>query len=150
VTGRRVEIDLGLPHHPSAAGRARGELRQALADTLEQDTLRDLCLVVTELVTNAVTHGQGAVRLRLQLDAGAVRGEVIDDGGGFESELREAGPSETTGRGLMLVDRLTTRWGVHDGTTHVWFEIVAGADGSAAGPQVGAEERPTRLPQADL
>ena len=112
---------------------------------MEQGALYDLCLVVSELVTNAVTHGQGSVRLRLQCDAGAVRGEVIDEGGGFESELREPGPFDAHGRGLLLVDRLTTRWGVHEGTTHVWFEMLDGSGGSDAGPEVGAENRPPRL-----
>ena len=63
-------------------------------------------------------------RLRLQVDAGAVRGEVVDAGSGFEHELREAGRSATSGRGLLIVDRLTTRWGVYEGTTHVWFEML--------------------------
>jgi anti-sigma regulatory factor (Ser/Thr protein kinase) len=149
VTGRRVDIDLELPADPSAAGLARVELRRALAGTLEHGLLEDLRLVVTELVTNAVVHGRGAVRLRVQHDAGAVRGEVVDEGGGFEHELRVAGPLETTGRGLLLVERLTTRWGVHEGTTHVWFEL-GGAPGAAeAGPEVGAERRPPRLPQGD-
>jgi len=149
VTGRRLDIDLDLPADPSAAGRARLELRKALASTLEDAALHDLCLVVTELVTNAVVHGQGAVRLRVQHDEGAVRGEVVDEGGGFEYELRVAGPLETTGRGLLLVDRLTTRWGVHEGTTHVWFEIGGAPGGPEAGPAVGAEKRPPRLSQDD-
>ena len=48
--------------------------------------------MVSELVTNAVMHGQGTIRLRLQVDAGDVWGEVIDAGGGFEYEVREVGP----------------------------------------------------------
>jgi anti-sigma regulatory factor (Ser/Thr protein kinase) len=107
-----------------------------LDGTLHEDVRDALSLVVSELVTNAVVHGQGAIRLRLQLEAGDLRGEVIDDGHGFEHELRAAGPSATSGRGLLIVDRLTTRWGVHEGTTHVWFEMPTGSDGQpAAGPQ---------------
>ena len=100
---------------------------------LHQHVLDDLYLVVSELVTNAVMHGQGAIRLRLQVDAGDLRGEVIDDGGGFEHELRAAGPSATSGRGLLIVDRLTNRWGVHEGTTHVWFEMLTGSHGQPRG-----------------
>ncbi len=76
-------------------------------------------------------HGQGAIRFPLQLDARDLRGEVIDDGGGFEHELRAAGSSATSGRGL-IVDRLTTRWGVHEGTTHVWFEMLTGSRSNKA------------------
>ena len=114
---------------------------------LHQHVLDDLYLVVSELVTNAVMHGQGAIRLRLHVDAGDVWGEVIDAGGGFEHELREAGPDATSGRGLLIVDRLTTRWGVHEGTTHVWFEMLTGSHGQpGAGPHVGEERRPPQFP----
>ena len=74
-------------------------------------------------------------------------GEVIDAGGGFEHVLREAGPYATSGRGLLIVDRLTTRWGVHEGTTHVWFEILTGSHAQqGTGPHVGEERRPPQLP----
>jgi anti-sigma regulatory factor (Ser/Thr protein kinase) len=127
--GRRVDIDVALPRAASAAAAARRELRETLAGKLPQPVLDDLALVVSELVTNAVLHGQGDIRLRLQLDAGDVRGEVVDAGGGFEHELREAAPFATSGRGLLIVDRLTTRWGAHGGTTHVWFEMLMGEHG---------------------
>ena len=60
-----------------------------------------------------------------------MRGEVIDEGGGFEHEIRARGPEDIKGRGLFLVDALTDRWGIHEGTTHVWFELVARTDASA-------------------
>jgi anti-sigma regulatory factor (Ser/Thr protein kinase) len=126
VIARRVHIDLALPRDPAAAADARRALRRTFVAVLHQQLLNDLYLVVSELVTNAVMHGQGPIRLRLQLDAGDVRGEVIDAGCGFEHELREAGPDATSGRGLLIVDRLTTRWGVHESTTHVWFEMLTG------------------------
>ena len=147
MIARRSHIDLALPRDPSAAADARRELRRRFGDTLHQDVLDALTLVVSELVTNALMHGQGAIRFRLQLDAGDLRGEVIDDGGGFEHGLRAAGPDATSGRGLLIVDRLTTRWGVHEGTTHVWFEMLTGSRGQRrAGPQVGEERRPPQLP----
>jgi len=123
--GRRIDIDVELPRDASAAAAARRELRETLAGKLPQPVLDDLALVVSELATNAVVHGQGGIRLRLQVDAENVRGEVVDGGSGFEHELREAGPFATSGRGLLIVDRLTTRWGAHEGTTHVWFEMPA-------------------------
>jgi len=114
---------------------------------LAERVLVDLYVVVSELVTNGVVHGQGAIRLRLQVDAGNVWGEVIDAGGGFEHALREPGPVATSGRGLLIVDRLTTRWGVHEGTTHVWFAMLTGARARhGAGPHVGEERRPPQLP----
>ncbi len=76
-------------------------------------------MVISELVTNALEHGRGQVVFRLQLDEGIVRGEVIDQGSGFEYEIRARGPEDLRGRGLFLVAALTNRWGVHEGTTHV-------------------------------
>ena len=147
MIARGSHIDLALPRDPSAAADARRELRRRLDGTLHQDVLDALSLVVSELVTNAVMHGQGAIRFRLQLDAGDLRGEVIDDGGGFEHELRTVGPHARSGRGLLIVDRLTTRWGVHEGTTHVWFEMLIGSRRpNAGGPHVGEERRPPQLP----
>ena len=147
MIARRAQIDLALPRDPSAASVARHELRRSLDGRLHQDVLDALSLVVSELVTNAVMHGEGAIQLRVHVDAGDLRGEVIDDGGGFEHELRAAGPHATAGRGLLIVDRLTTRWGVHEGTTHVWFEMLTGTQGQqGAGPHVGEERRPPQLP----
>jgi anti-sigma regulatory factor (Ser/Thr protein kinase) len=148
MTGRRLEI--GLPRDLSAAGLARRELRLNFAGLVHRRVLHDLCVVVSELVTNAIMHGQGEIRLWLEHDAGRVRGEVIDAGTGFEREVRETGPYATSGRGLLIVERLTTRWGVHEGTTHVWFEMLTGSHGpQAAGPLVGAERRPPQLPPDD-
>ena len=104
MPARRVDIE--LPRDPSAAAVARRELRRRFAGRLHHHVLHDLCVVVSELVTNAVMHGQGEIRLRLEHDAGDVRGEVIDAGSGFEYQLREAGPFATSGRGLLIVDRL--------------------------------------------
>ena len=36
-------------------------------------------------------------------------------------EIREA--TEKGGRGLEVVDKLTSQWAVHEGSTHVWFEM---------------------------
>jgi anti-sigma regulatory factor (Ser/Thr protein kinase) len=141
-----IDLDFALPRDPSAAAFARRELRRRFAGGLPEPILDKLCLVVSELVTNAVVHGHGAIRLRLHVDAGEVWGEVIDAGGGFEYALRAAGPTAPSGRGLLIVDRLTARWGVHEGTTHVWFKMGSrGRQGS--GPHVGEERRPGQLPE---
>src|SRR4051812_9072317 len=147
MTRRRVHIDVGLPRDPSAPAVARREL-QRFAGILDRSVLGDLELVVSELVSNALMHGQGAILLRLHgVETGEVWGEVIDDGGGFEHEVREVGPLATTGRGLLIVDHLTTRWGVHEGTTHVWFEMRTGSSGrQGGGPHLGEQSRPPQLP----
>jgi anti-sigma regulatory factor (Ser/Thr protein kinase) len=46
-------------------------------------------LLVSELVTNAVRDGRGAITLRAQMFERRLFVEVIDEGDGFEDDLRE-------------------------------------------------------------
>jgi len=141
-----ADLALKLPPDTSASGLARAAAKRFLAGRLSPERLGELSLVISELVSNALLHGRGQVVLRLQLDGGTVRGEVIDQGGGFEHEIRERGPEEVSGRGLLLVDALTKRWGIHEGTTHVWFELAEQTDASGPlRPRVGQDARPDAL-----
>ena len=141
-----VDLALNLPPDTSAPRVARDAAKRHLAGEVSRERLSELSVVISELVSNALEHGRGQVVLRLQLDEGIVRGEVIDQGGGFEHEIRARGPEDLRGRGLFLVAELTDRWGVHEGTTHVWFELAAGTDTSAqVRPRLGQDERPEAL-----
>ena len=61
--GGGMMIDVELPSTPSAPARARGALDQ-LGDRISAERMRDVRLLVSELVTNAVRHAGGeAVRL---------------------------------------------------------------------------------------
>jgi anti-sigma regulatory factor (Ser/Thr protein kinase) len=87
------------------------------------ETLR---LLVTELVSNAVTHAAAeTVSLKVLVARKAVFTEVTDPGPGFEAADAGVPRSDHSGFGLFLVDRLADRWGVvRDGTaTKVWFEL---------------------------
>jgi anti-sigma regulatory factor (Ser/Thr protein kinase) len=117
------EIALRLPRLMTAASLARRAIRDEFAQHLGRDRIGDLSLVVTELVTNAVIHGRGSITLNIRVDGDDVYGQVVDEGGDFEWGVRERGPGELDGRGLMIVSALSRRWGVHGGTTHVWFEL---------------------------
>ena len=141
-----VDLALNLPPDTSAPGLARAAAKRYLAGEVSPERLGELMLVISELVSNASVHGRGQVVFRLQLDEGIVRGEVIDQGGGFEHEIRARGPEDVSGRGLFLVEALTNRWGIHEGTTHVWFELAAWSDASRQPrPRLGQDERPQEL-----
>ena len=141
-----VDLALNLPPDPSAPGLARTAAKRLLDGGVGPERLSDLSLVISELVSNALVHGCGQVVFRLQLDEGIVRGEVIDQGGGFEHEVRARGPEEVSGRGLLLVEALTHRWGIHEGTSHVWFELPARSAASRPPrPRLGQDERPDAL-----
>jgi hypothetical protein len=121
-------------------------MRDCFGDALGPTRTQRLDLVVSELVTNAVLHGQGEVQLRLVVDGERIYGEVIDQGGGFEREVRQRGPEELGGRGLMIVEALSARWGIHEGTTHVWFELApVDAPACATDPELSEHQRPAGL-----
>lgn len=80
-------------------------------------------LLVSELVTNALRHGRGDIRVRLLRDATVVC-EVWDDGYA-QPRRRRAQETDEGGRGLQLVSLLAERWGSRR-TPHgkiVWFEL---------------------------
>jgi anti-sigma regulatory factor (Ser/Thr protein kinase) len=129
------ELSIDLEPDLGAAERARNEIRAAFADRLPTPLLHDLTVVVTELVGNSVAHGPGEqiqVRLRIARD-GTIRGEIEDQGKG-EIALRDMAEGESAGVGLRIVDWLTDRWAVYEGSTHVWFEMGAEEPGKREGP----------------
>jgi len=133
-----VDLSINLQRDASAATGARAVAEEFVAGAVDRRGLSDLALVVSELVTNAVVHGRGAITLKLERDGPIVRGEVVDEGGGFEREIRERGTDDVGGRGLMIVEALSSRWGVYEGTTHVWFELDAGStDLDRTEPELG-------------
>jgi anti-sigma regulatory factor (Ser/Thr protein kinase) len=86
--------------------------------------VQSAALVVSELVTNAVTHADCPCKLRVAISANALRLEVTDTGGGTPDPFSAADDDEH-GRGLVLVTAIATAWGVEsapDGKT-VWAEI---------------------------
>jgi len=87
--------------------------------------MRDVRLLVSELVTNAVRHADGeAVRLVVALTGSRLRIEVHDPGSGFELKPPSDDPLRASGWGLVLVEELADRWGIdHDPRTRVWFEM---------------------------
>ena len=118
-----VLIEIELPRDPAAASHARRVLDTLSAAGLEADALERSKLLVSELVNNAVLHGRGRITLRVDVDEARLRVEVIDEGSGFERVVRDNPLDQLGGWGLALVDSESSRWGVHEGTTHVWFEI---------------------------
>jgi serine/threonine-protein kinase RsbW len=121
----------------SYPGRAQqaGAVRRFVADVLEDSpVLGDAGLCVSELAANAIVHsksglpgGQFEVRIFLH-PAGHVRVEVTDQGGPW---VPDPGGRQNHGRGLLIVSRLATDWGiVGDGQTGrtAWFELLSALD----------------------
>lgn len=129
-------LEFTLPHTRDAPGAARRRLARWLTPQLDESELHRAMLLTSELVTNAVMHGQGEITLRAYLDDDRVLVEVIDQGQGFERVLREEDFERIGGHGLSIVDAESSRWGIHEGNTHVWFEL------ERPGPRLGATNKP--------
>jgi anti-sigma regulatory factor (Ser/Thr protein kinase) len=71
-------------------------------------------LVVSELVTNAIRHGTGPIRLRL-IQHQVLTCEVFDSGGSYPRP-RHACTVDENGRGLLMVAQLSRRWGCRSST----------------------------------
>jgi anti-sigma regulatory factor (Ser/Thr protein kinase) len=120
-----MRIERRLAVTPEAAAEAR----HALADlALAEGRERDVRLLVSELVTNAVRHANLApgdvILLVIDLEDSVLRVEVHDPGGGFVPRAPAPDPARPSGWGLYLVEELADRWGVDsDQQTLVWFEV---------------------------
>jgi anti-sigma regulatory factor (Ser/Thr protein kinase) len=120
-----MQFSFQFPPADDAPAQARAAL-EVFDQILAPEVLEDVQLVVSELITNSVKFGpKRSITLSLQIEAyGRVRGEVIDQGDGERARVEMTPePSLDGGWGLHLVDRVASRWGVHEGSTHVWFEI---------------------------
>src|SRR5436853_5555120 len=93
-----------LPRSPLAPGIARRAVVAWFRDVLNGEELVTAKLLTSELVANAVVHGQGQIQLRGGLDETRVHIEVIDEGQGFEREVRRRDFDELHGRGLAIIE----------------------------------------------
>ena len=118
-----ADLTLELPRTPEAPSMARAAVSD-LGERLDDERLADVRLLVSELVSNGVKYGgDGPVRLELRERDGVLRTEIVDSGDGFRPKARDGDLHRPGGWGLHLVEHLTDRWGTHEGSTHVWFEI---------------------------
>jgi hypothetical protein len=139
IQGGRAALDQVRQSRMAAVGH----VRERGLDHL----VHDVALVATELVTNAVLHGGGLEHLHLRELPAGVRVEVSDrssDGPlpGFVAE--DAG----TGRGLLLVSQIASRWGVEQGPKGktVWAEVT-GVSGDRNPEVTEPAQRTTPDPQ---
>ena len=122
-----MRVERRLPASPEAASVARRAL-DGLSGSVPDGRLRDLRLLVSEVVTNAVRHANlatgDAISLVVELNQSTLRVEVHDPGGGFVPSTPSPDPTRPSGWGLYLVAELADRWGVDsDEATLVWFEF---------------------------
>jgi anti-sigma regulatory factor (Ser/Thr protein kinase) len=121
-------LQLPLAPDPASAKVARNALSSLPLPEETRDTAE---LLTTELVTNAVRHADmeadATIHVQIDVEGEAVRIAVSDPGRRFPG-IRVAGdpvePQGPGGLGLVLVERLASRWGLERGSgTRVWCEL---------------------------
>ncbi|MGV9760324.1 SpoIIE family protein phosphatase [Streptomyces tricolor] len=112
---------------PEAVRHARRFTRRTLrAWGVSPDTLDAALLVVSELVTNALVHTGGQVRLDLSLVNHRLRLAVADSSPRSPVKPTSIGWEATGGRGILLVEAVSAAWGTVpvSGGKQVWADLV--------------------------
>lgn len=111
-------VDVVLPHEVSAVADARRRLVGYLKrHRVTEHACDDAQLVLSELLSNAIRYAPplpgGEVRAAWWIDKAGIHLEVVDGRGDTEPRrVVDAHPGAVGGRGLAIVDILTSEWGV--------------------------------------
>jgi anti-sigma regulatory factor (Ser/Thr protein kinase) len=121
-----------LPYAAASVSAARWHLAADLRSAgIAESAVGDATLVVSELLSNAIRHARplpgSTVRVKWALSEGWL--EVSVEDGGASTHPRASRPSLSSlgGRGLAIVEHLSSNWGVETngrGTT-VWAVLAA-------------------------
>jgi anti-sigma regulatory factor (Ser/Thr protein kinase) len=125
---REQSVSSLLDREPAEVRRAREETRKALFGWGLSEYTDVAELIVSEYVTNALTHGEGPIKVRISCDGARLSIEVHDDGPGRPVRRPVTARSES-GRGLEVVDGLL-------GPQGGWRTL--DEDATGAGKTVGA------------
>jgi PAS domain-containing protein len=110
---------------PDAVGHARRFTARTLRSWNVEEGRDSVLLVVSELVTNALMHTQGQVRLDLTLAGNRLRVAVSDSSPRTPVKADSTDWEATGGRGILLVAAVSVAWGSVplSGGKQVWGEI---------------------------
>jgi anti-sigma regulatory factor (Ser/Thr protein kinase) len=112
---------------PASLATAREFTRDALRRWNLFECRADTLVVVNELVTNAIIHGEGPVTLTMTLHDSVLH-IVVRDHSPIQPASESPTDERTSGRGLAIVEAMTTDWGYSRSANagkDVWADIVA-------------------------
>jgi anti-sigma regulatory factor (Ser/Thr protein kinase) len=124
-TGIRTAVLANLLAADAAAAQGRHFITEQLTAWQLHGRLTDrVKLLTSELITNAVRHAPPPLRIHLAVDADRLRVEVYDSSA-TPPALTRPDFHHRGGRGVWLVDAMSSRWGhhLHPPGKAVWFEI---------------------------
>ncbi|WP_413754551.1 SpoIIE family protein phosphatase [Streptomyces sp. R-74717] len=98
-----------VPSDPAAVAGIRARTARLLRTWGLEELQMTTELIVSELVTNALRHATGPIRLRLLRQSVLIC--EVSDASSTSPRLRHARTTDEGGRGLFLVAQLTHRWG---------------------------------------
>lgn len=123
------EARLRLSGDPTSAARAR-RFVSGVMHSWRMSSLAggDIELLVSEVVGNAIRHGEAPFVVLVRYDGTCVRVEVGDGSAELPRKL-QPGPDATGGRGVHIVETVASDWGVVTTRSgkRVWFELPAPA-----------------------
>ncbi|MFG2268647.1 SpoIIE family protein phosphatase [Streptomyces chartreusis] len=111
-----------VPDEASAVSRVRAAATRTLTEWGLEEEAFTTELILSELVTNALRHATGPIRVRLIRDLTLIC--EVSDGSSTAPHLRSAAATDEGGRGLFLVAQFAERWGTRytaDGKV-IWTE----------------------------
>jgi anti-sigma regulatory factor (Ser/Thr protein kinase) len=139
-----------FPAVRTSALSARRFVSDAVVD-VPTEVSETIALIASELATNSVRHAATAFQIRVERLPDRVHLEVEDDGEG-QPVVRTPGPTDTSGRGLQIVQALADAWGVipkeESAGKTVWATIALRAmddpDHHSQSDQIDADQRRQR------
>ena len=102
-------IEWEVPAEPASVAEARARAARQLPLWGLEDLEFATELILSELVTNAIRHAAGPIRVRLLYDRTLIC--EVSDSSSTSPHLRYAAVTDEGGRGLFLVAQLAERWG---------------------------------------
>ncbi len=126
VDGRSTAVVVPVPRDRQRVAEARDRVQEVARRWALVPEVADAAgQLAHELVANALVHSSGTVELRLRLTRDRLV-VAVHDGDGELPHRRAARDDDEAGRGLALVEALSTRWGarhVDAGGKLVWAEL---------------------------
>jgi anti-sigma regulatory factor (Ser/Thr protein kinase) len=123
--GSAMQASIELDAVPESAAEARHFIATMLEVWGCDDPEQVVGLLTSEVVTNAIQHAGGQIRVHAALgEDGTMRVETFDESPDVPL-VRCTDPHATSGRGILIIQGLARRWGVDACASHkvVWFEL---------------------------